>query len=281
MAPSTEEQFIECFLHKRRLFIKSNDARRAEALLPRWMLDRLIASDFLPTERLSVLQGGSSVAQGRFRNPDGRLRQGALDDLTAEGVSFVVNRIDDDVPSIARLSASLQRRLGHRLWVNSYVTYGPGGALRPHYDDHDVIVLQIHGSKRWFGHGAPYPSPIRPSLEDEDFGPPVWEELLAPGDVLYLPRGEVHHTSVEGASSVHLTLGVETRRGVDFLAKLVGDAELDAEFRLDLTRLGGAEALERQERHLKDKMHALIEQADLRAYLLEDEGSRGDTCPKP
>ena len=274
LAPCSEEQLVSSFLQKQRLFVKSGDPRRAASLLPRWTIDRLIASDFLPAKRLEALRNGEVVAPHLYRTEDGRLRLGALDTLIAEGVSFIVNGIDDDVPAIARLSDSLERKLGHSVWVNSYITHGRGGALPPHYDDHDVIVLQAHGKKRWFGHGAPHPSPIVRSPDGEDFGPPQWDVLLEPGDVLYLPRGEVHHTSVEGSPSVHLTLGIDTRRGVDFLASIVETASADERFREDLTRLGGKRALELGERQLKDRMHALIEQADLEGYLTSDDAER-------
>lgn len=238
------------------------------------MLERLIASDTLPTHRLVVLRNGEVVPASHFRGEDGRLQPGSIETLVTEGVSFVLNGIDDDVPAIAQLSDALERSLGHDVWVNAYVTHGPGGALPPHYDDHDVVVVQVHGKKRWFGHGTPFPSPVERSPDGEDFGPHEWSLLVEPGDVLFVPRGEVHHTEVEGADSVHLTFGIDTRRGVDLLSTLAREAALDVAFREDLTRLGGSSHLAARERDLKDRLHALIEGADLAAYLADDDARR-------
>ncbi len=274
VAPRSEEEFKASFLRKERLVIKTTHPSRATRLLPRWTLDRLITSKFLPSSRLVALREGEVVASHLYRTDEGRPKAGAIEGLIAEGVSFVVNGIDDDVPAVARLCDSLERRLGHTVWVNAYVTHGPGGALAPHYDDHDVIVLQIHGTKRWFGHGAPVPLPVESSPDGVDFGPAKWDELIEPGDVLYLPRGEVHHTSVEGTHAIHLTFGVDTRRGIDLFDALVKRAASDLHFREDLTRLGGEADSVRRERELKERMHALVESADLGVYLRDDDAAR-------
>jgi len=220
LAPASEAELVDAFLAKRRLHATSPDPRRAEALLPQWLIDRLVASDALAPGALEVLRAGDVVPPGRFRTSDGRLRRDALDALIAEGVSLLFHRIDDEVPAIARLSDALERRLGHTVWANAYVTHGPGGALAPHYDDHDVLVVQIRGAKRWFGHGAPEPSPVVRSPAGREFGPTTWDLVVGPGDALYLPRGEVHHTANLGALSVHVTFGVDTRRAVELLTTL-------------------------------------------------------------
>ncbi len=243
------------------------DARRAEPLLPMWMLERLLSSEHLPATRLSVLRAGDVVPANAFRTAEGRVRKDALDTLIAEGVSFVVAAIDEDVPDIARLSAALAERLGHTVWANAYVTHGAGGALAPHYDDHDVLVLQVLGAKRWFSHGTPTPSPITRSPDGVDFGAPQWDGLVSAGDVLYLPRGEVHHAEVLTSPSVHLTFGIDTKRGVDFAASILEDLAHEQLFREDLTRLGGEDALRERERALKERLHARIDAADVSAFL--------------
>lgn len=274
LAPHSPEDFIEAFVRKRRWFAKAPNPRRAESLLPRWMLDRLVVSNVLPPERLLIMRNGVLVEPHQIRTDDGLLRHEAIESLMAEGVSFVVNGIDDEVPAIAQLCDSLERRIGHSTWVNAYATYGRGGALPPHYDDHDVLVVQVHGTKRWFGHGTPIPFPIERSPDGVDFGPPVWEELVEPGDVLYVPRGEVHHTAVEGDLSVHLTLGIEPRRGIDLVSKVLEAATLEPLFREDVTRLGGREAQLAKERLLKDRMHALVEELKLDTVFDADDADR-------
>lgn len=268
------ERFTEAFTRKERLFVKAAHPRRAESLLPRWVGEKLLVSRELPEHRLTLLREGDVVPRARYRAEDGRVRPESLEALVAEGVSLVITGIDDELPAIGRLTAALERTLGHTVWCNAYFTHGPGGALAPHYDDHDVIVLQIYGKKRWFLHGSPTPSPIERSPEGADFGPPRSDLLIEPGDLLYLPRGEVHHTSVDGELSWHLTFGIDTKRGVDFVASLLERAARDSAFREDLTRLGGTSSLLEKEAELRARLHALVDGASLLTYLEADDAER-------
>ena len=121
LAPASETALVEAFVAKRRLHVVSPDARRAEALLPAWLADRLVASDALGEGALEVLRAGDVVPPGQFRASDGRLRKDALDALIAEGVSLLLHRIDDEVPAIARVSDAIERRLGHTVWALSLI----------------------------------------------------------------------------------------------------------------------------------------------------------------
>ena len=267
LSVTPEAAFIASFVRKERLVIAGGDPLRAAPLLPMWMLERLVSSGELPAARLTVLRGGDVVPAATFRDADGRMRRDALDGLIAAGVSLVVADIDHDVPGIARLSDALALRLGQTVFTNAYVTHGEGGALAPHYDDHDVLVLQLHGAKRWFSHGTPTPSPVTPSPDGVDFGPAQWDTVVNAGDVLYLPRGEVHHTEVVTTPSVHLTFGIDTTRGVDLAAAILEDVANEPLFREDLTALGGEDMLREKEGRLKARLHACIDAADVSALL--------------
>ena len=93
--------------------------------------------------------------------------------------------------------------------VTASAFWSQGGMQAPvHSDDHDLLVIQIIGRKRWFIAEGPA------SLEN------TWERIpglppslgtpatfaVAPGDAVYLPRGTVH--AVEGdEESIHVSIG--------------------------------------------------------------------------
>jgi hypothetical protein len=208
----------------------------------------------------------------RGRDDANRIDPRALHSLLPQGVSIVIDGIDDYVPQLARLSDSIERRLAHHVWINSYVSFGRGQAFKPHWDNHDVIVLQVRGSKRWRSFGVPDPPPTR-KHRDGDPVPPeiVWEGAMRAGDVLYLPRGEVHEAELESADSSHLTIGIKPRRGVDFWAWLGEQAGSESIFSTDLTRHQGDAAMQEHEARLKARMHALIDSASLAAFLDNDD----------
>jgi len=77
-----------------------------------------------------------------------------------------------------------------------------------HYDDHDLIVVQLRGQKRWYLSGAPSELPntwTSKPAESLRLDPSVTVDL-SPGDRLYLPRGTLHSVDSDG-ESLHLSIG--------------------------------------------------------------------------
>ncbi len=256
------------------MHVKSGDRKRAESILPWDTINRLLESDVLPPNKLMLVRANMVIPPMMYRGRDeaNRIDPRALHSLLPQGVSIVIDGIDEYVPQLGRLSDSIERRLAHHVWINSYVSFGRGKAFKPHWDNHDVIVLQVHGSKRWRSFGVPDPPPKR-KHRDGDPVPTdiVWEGTMRPGDVLYLPRGEVHEAELETADSSHLTIGIKPRRGVDFWAWLGEQADSESIFSTDLTRHQGDAAMHEHEARLKARMHALIDSASLGAFLDNDD----------
>lgn len=93
--------------------------------------------------------------------------------------------------------------------VTTSAFWSRGGMKAPvHNDDHDLIITQLRGTKRWYVSTGP--SELYNTWENIPGRPP---ELgahqvidLRPGDVLYVPRG-TNHTVDSDTESVHLGLG--------------------------------------------------------------------------
>ncbi|HEX4387913.1 MAG TPA: cupin domain-containing protein [Steroidobacteraceae bacterium] len=93
--------------------------------------------------------------------------------------------------------------------VTTSAFWSRGGMRAPvHHDDHDLIVAQLRGEKRWYISKKPTelsnPWQGIPGAPQE-LG--LYETVdVRPGDLLYLPRGTLH--SVDSASpSLHLAVG--------------------------------------------------------------------------
>jgi ribosomal protein L16 Arg81 hydroxylase len=91
-----------------------------------------------------------------------------------------------------------------------------------HSDEHDVFVLQVHGSKRWQVY-----RPV-PKLPPEEG--PVIEAGLHRGDSLYIPKGFPHAASTQERASAHLTVGILSYTWADLIREMVKQAEQEAEF---------------------------------------------------
>jgi bifunctional lysine-specific demethylase and histidyl-hydroxylase NO66 len=106
--------------------------------------------------------------------------------------------------------------------INAYVTPPESQGFLPHYDDHDVLILQTQGSKTWhLYNGADVPPHEMPRLDAVDAtGLPSPTDLqLAAGDVLYVPRGRVHAATAHGEPSIHLTVAIHAPTVLTLITK--------------------------------------------------------------
>src|SRR5438445_1082816 len=65
------------------------------------------------------------------------------------GSTLVLDQLQQREPKLGLLCRLLEQELGHRFQTNCYLTPPQGQGFTPHWDNHDVFVLQILGSKQW------------------------------------------------------------------------------------------------------------------------------------
>jgi ribosomal protein L16 Arg81 hydroxylase len=269
VAPLSEREFLDSFSRKRRVVVKTTQPERAASLLSWATINHLIAG-LMPSSKIYVSLKGKACAELMYRRgPEGRMCPDALQQLAAQGVSIVLDEIHKYAPPIGTLADAIERRIGHKVGVNCYITFGTTSAFKPHYDTHDVLAVQVQGAKRWRGYGIPIAYPLKGLSPRVDIAldNPVWEELIEPGDVLYVPRGEAHDAVSEVKPSVHLTFGILAPNGIDLLNWMVQRAQNNVVFRMDVTRVGGEEALRNHSLVLKRDLHELIDQLSLDSFL--------------
>lgn len=78
------------------------------------------------------------------------------------------------------------------------VSYAPkGGSVGKHYDEYDVFLVQGYGHRRWQVGKWCDPStefkPNQPIRIFDDMGELVVDEIMAPGDLLYIPSRMAHY----------------------------------------------------------------------------------------
>lgn len=132
-------------------------------------------------------------------------------DTFRSGGSIVLNQVHERHARLGLLCNHIAAYLWGPVGVNAYLTAPSGQALHPHYDTHDVIVLQVHGSKRWTLYDAPtrLPPPGRRFRREDMQETAVSEEfVLECGDLLYIPRGTIHRAIASAEASLHLTVGI-------------------------------------------------------------------------
>jgi lysine-specific demethylase/histidyl-hydroxylase NO66 len=160
----------------------------------------------------------------------------------ARGATIVLQGLHRMWPPLIEFVRHLADELGHPVQANAYVTPPGSRGFDPHYDVHDVFVLQVAGHKRWMVHPPvlEHPLPTQPwtahrtAITERAAGAPMVDVVLGPGDGLYLPRGWIHSAQSLDGTSIHLTIGVSTVTTLDVVRALVDALAGDAEFRRSL-----------------------------------------------
>ncbi|MFD8024510.1 cupin domain-containing protein [Streptomyces lavendulae] len=210
-------------------------------------LNQVIATHRLEPPRLRLSQGGEMVPLRRYAVPVTtrratiwhRIQPAELHARIREGASLVVDSIDEIHAPVTAAAEGLERFLRTPVQANAYASWTAAEGFGTHWDDHDVVVCQVQGAKRWRIHGPTRPAPTwrdtdTPQMPD---GEPLADVVLNPGDTLYLPRGWWHAvTADQGTPSLHLTFGLTTQTGADFMTWVIDQLRGDVRFRTDVPR---------------------------------------------
>ena len=159
----------------------------------------------------------------------------------ADGATIVLQGLQRAWHPLVDAALTLERELGHPVQVNAYLTPPDAQGLGRHADRHDVFVLQLSGSKRWWVAG-------------------LGELTLEPGDALYVPLGTQHDARTGPRHSLHLTIGVPRITYRDVLRRWLDTARCDAlddPLPIGHHRDGGAMGIE----PLAERLYALAAEA--------------------
>lgn len=175
-------------------------------------VDDLLARFRRDPSAVRLMRGKNKKGPESHRLVDGSLDLVGIRNDFADGYTIVLDGVDRHVRAIASLCRSIETELNFPTQVNAYLTPPGAQGLVPHYDDHDVLVLQVRGSKVWHL----YPdADVRPHQLRRDDKAVAIDGLSVPvdlrleaGDLLYVPHGRVHEAETESEPSVHLTVGV-------------------------------------------------------------------------
>jgi len=242
LLPYAPESFFSRFWEQSYLFVKRDQPRYYDSLITAADLENIISNPDSRYPAIRIAKGGNYYA------PEAYTRNVKHGDETFAGVPDV-NRIIEEyrrgatiaLPAIHRtwkalgsLCEHLQSTLDHAAHANVYLTPGNAKGFTPHYDIHEVFVLQIAGSKRWQLYEPVITLPHRTQLfRPEHFTgqAPMTEIELNAGDMLYLPRGILHSTTTAESYSAHVTIGVTVYTWADLLKELLSSAIDDEDMR--------------------------------------------------
>ncbi|XP_053312774.1 ribosomal oxygenase 2 [Spea bombifrons] len=131
-----------------------------------------------------------------------------------------------------RIMEKLECFFGTLVGSNVYITPPDSQGLPAHYDDVEVFILQLEGEKHWRLYGPTVALAREYAVETEDrIGEPTHSFVLKPGDLLYFPRGVIHHAhTLAGSShSTHVTISTyQNNSWADYLQDVLPGILFDA-----------------------------------------------------
>jgi hypothetical protein len=196
-------------------------------------LDELLQSERLPAAFVNVVKDGTKYHLEEWsrvivsaRDKDRVVIPERLFDLYAQGATIILNDADRTVPSLNAACRILCVETGFPVQANVYITPRGAAGFSKHSDDHEVLILQIGGSKRWLLY------PPDSQAAGGSTGP--IEIDLQSGDLLFLPRGLAHSAHTQEADSIHVTLGFRPAYAFQLIRELAELAGEDADFQQPL-----------------------------------------------
>jgi hypothetical protein len=283
LAPISVGDFVNGYFGKQYL-LNDQCTSRYDTLMP-WRVFNTILRDLRPeSTRIRMVKDSVAIPHNVYTESVPRRGESLLQIRGAEvtrllrtGATLIVNQIEELHFPLRQLATDIERHIGERVTVNCYVSAGTTKGFDLHWDDHDVLVLQVHGRKAWQVYGQ---SRVAPTFRERGskFAPPsqpMWSGDLRAGSILYMPRGWWHVATAVAEPCLHLTLGLGSgcRTGIDYLqwlAAKLGDAKI---MRRDIPRFGNTEEIHSFLSALRQATSEGITAESLQHYLRENDFS--------
>lgn len=276
VAPLSEAEFLSLLRERKLTFLRGSDSDRYKSLLNwktlRGMLERGEHPRDLVHLRLS--RDSVKVPLERWFSNTGvgtRVDIAKVEAYLAQGFSLCITCIDEQAPHLAALCNNIRARTFEQIKIGVIVTTGKEGAFKLHYDPEDLIILQVEGTKRWKVYGPAVSNPVigMPTQAPPPEEAPIFDEVLKPGDFLFLPGGNWHRCENGPARSVHLGFFFLPPTGWHFVKALMSDLVAEETLRTPLTRLAGAAELASLEADFKHHIIDSVTRLDLSEYFAE------------
>jgi lysine-specific demethylase/histidyl-hydroxylase NO66 len=260
VAPLTEAEFLKLLRTRTMTLQRGTDGNRYKDL-PSWQALRdLLDSGTLRQGDFRVTSKTELVPQV-FYFANGRVRPEAITTLLNSGASVIFRHLERHFPALGALCRDIAERTSETSLVDAVATSGTGGALRFHYDVEDMFVVQLEGSKRWKVHDERIINPVvgAPALS-EPHNPPILDEVLHPGDTLFLPAGYTHHCVNGPELSLHLVVCLTPATGYYAVKSLLSRLAQEDLFRMPLSRVPDTDRRSELEARIKQRLSELMDE---------------------
>ena len=209
--PVTFDDFRSRWQDRRPLHVARADREHFATLASVEGIEQLLSVQPLFFPQLQLSRAAEPIPKADYSDESGRIVAPRLMQHHANGATIVLSHAQERLPALASLCRGLEAGFGVRCQANIYLSPPGRQGFAPHYDSHDVFILQAAGAKRFafYAGGPTLPlvgdrfDPARCSPGDKSL-----DLLLEAGSTLYIPRGVMHDAVAdERMPSLHITVG--------------------------------------------------------------------------
>ena len=239
IAPTSTEEFFASIFERSDLACLREAPERFSALLSVRKLDSLLASKEFSSTSLSMARSEPPISRSFYTFKNGAIDKGAVLNHYQSGATLIFNQLHQNDAELARFCRALESIFSLRVQANVYLTPPESQGFGTHYDDHDVFILQISGSKRWRFFQKPIENPYKGEKFQHALHKPSSESrecILSAGGSIYIPRGLMHEAENYGDQpSLHITVGLLSKTWADLMLEAMSEVALrNSEFRKSL-----------------------------------------------
>jgi ribosomal protein L16 Arg81 hydroxylase len=284
IAPVTREAFLDKSYEREALINVRGEPHRYADLLTLDALDHFIASADLREGMIDLASQKNRISRDSYVDDRGRISAVAVAEHYMLGATVILPHLHDSMFNLGEFCRSLEEVFSCHVQTNIYLTPSGNQGFPPHYDNHDVFVMQIAGAKAWRLYGAPVETPYRGEqfqLGHHQAGEITETFTLAAGDCAYIPRGLMHDAENVGEEpSLHMTVGLITKTWADLMLESISELALTAPaFRRSLPAGFAARDFDREaaKRHFDELVALIVAKAGMDGAfdLLADNFLRG------
>jgi hypothetical protein len=258
-------------------------ADRFSELLSWPKLNEILDHHWREIYRFRLAKQGRDLEAASYADLDGftpRIRAKDVTELLRCGATLSFDAIDELHHPLTRLAEAFEACFRGGTKINIYAGWRAVHGLDLHRDNQEIFILQLDGRKRWLLYGSTIDAVDRGELESSSVPPrgALHDEILCPGDLLYIPRGCYHLAVPMNEPTLHLTVGVKLPREIDLLRWLVERLRAPGAAERDLPCLAGPEERTRFSDRLRGALLAGLD-GDLVEQYLSETGS--NLKPRP
>ncbi len=261
--PITVPEFIDNYLGKQFCLIKGTKGKFSSVF--NWnSINQILNTQRLEYPRLRLVQRGQKIEQELYQSKV-ISRRGAINpvishsklgDFVRSGATLIIDAVNEMDLSVNKFAEEFENTFSENVQANAYIALSDNQGFVLHWDSHDVFVVQISGKKEWKIYSQTRKFPMHNDI-DKNLTPPeipIWEGIIEDGDFLYLPRGWWHEAKPLNDETIHLSMGINHRTGIDILEWLKGKLSNYETFRKDIPKIENSAIISEHEKILKENL---------------------------